>query len=107
MTYEQFWEDDPRLVIGYRKAYDIKRRQMNEQLWLQGIYVAKALASTVGNMFSKGNKHEYPSEPLPITRSEAEERAERERKAKFERIKAGFTAKALTVNARMGAKDND
>ena len=107
MTYEQFWECDPNLTVGYRKVRDIQRRQMNEQLWLQGIYVAEALASTVGNMFTKGNKHKYPEEPLPITRDEVEERKERERLAKIERIKAGFTAKALTMNAKMGAKAND
>jgi hypothetical protein len=35
---------------------------------------------------------------------EIEERRERERKAKMEKIKAAFTAKALAVNAQMEAK---
>lgn len=76
---------------------------MNEELWLNGIYTAEALASTVGNMFSK-QKYKYPSEPKPITMGEIEERKERERKAKMEKIKAAFTAKALAVNAQMEAK---
>lgn len=102
MTYEQFWEEDVRLVVPYRKADQIRRKRMNEELWLQGIYVAEALSATVGNMFSKGNKHQYPSEPIPISASEQEERREREQKAKMERIKAAFTARALGVNAKMG-----
>lgn len=102
MTYEQFWLDDPRLVIFYRRADEIKRRRMNEELWLAGIYTAEALSSTVGNMFSKGQKHQYPSEPKPITKDEVEERRLREQKAREERIKAKFTARALTINANKG-----
>lgn len=102
MTPEQFWEGSPELTIGFRKADLIRRRRMNEELWLQGIYVAEALNATVGNMFSKGNKNKYPSEPMPITEDEQRERHEREQRAKMDRIKAAFTAKALNMNAKIG-----
>lgn len=107
MTYEQFWLGEPEIAKAYREADQIRRRRMNEQLWLEGIYMAEALSATVGNMFSKGQKHQYPQEPLPITAAEQEERRERERQAKMERIKAKFVAKALAVNARMGGKPDD
>lgn len=107
MSYEQFWEGDPAMVRPYRRADAIRRRRMNEELWLAGVYTAEALASTVGNMFSKTNKHKYPAEPFAITEDEIKERQERERKAKIEKIKAAFTARALSVNTRMGAKNND
>jgi hypothetical protein len=103
MTYDQFWVDDPAICIAYRKADQIRKRRMNEELWLNGIYTAEALASTVGNMFSK-TKYKYPAEPKPITQDEIEERKARERKEKMEKIKAAFTAKALAVNAQMEAK---
>lgn len=103
MTYEQFWYDPPELVIAFRRADEIKKRRVNEELWLAGIYTAEALASTVGNMFSKGSKYQYPSEPKPITINEAKERQEREQKAKMEQIKARFTARALSLNADKGA----
>jgi hypothetical protein len=103
MTADQFWLDDPALCRAYRKADEIRKRRMNEELWLNGIYMAEALASTVGNMFSK-QKYKYPSEPKPITMSEIEERRERERKSKMEKIKTAFTARALAVNAQMEAK---
>lgn len=103
MTYEQFWCNPPELAIAFRRADEIKKRRVNEELWLAGIYTAEALASTVGNMFSKGNKHQYPSEPKPITVSEAKERQEREQRAKMEQIKARFTARALSLNANKGA----
>ena len=99
MSYEQFWCYDPSLVKAYRRADEIKKRRMNEELWLCGIYTGEALASTVGNMFSKGAKHQYPSEPKPITISEVKERKERERKRKQEEMKAKFMARALSVNA--------
>lgn len=103
MTYELFWVEDPALVKAYRRAEEIRKRRMNEELWLNGIYTAEALASTVGNMFSK-TKYKYPAEPKPITMDEIQERRERERRAKMEKIKAAFTAKALAVNAHMEAK---
>lgn len=104
MSYELFWEGEPSLASAYRKADEIRRRRINEELWLNGIYTAEALASTVGNMFSKGNKHKYPAEPKPITRDEIQERRERAEKAKMEKIKAAFTARALSLNAQMEAK---
>lgn len=103
MSYEQFWFDEPSIVAAYRKADEIRRRRMNEELWLSGIYTSEALASTVGNMFSK-EKYHYPSEPKPITRAEVEERQAREEKARMERIKARFTARALTLNVQKGAE---
>lgn len=104
MSYEQFWDDDPALVKAYRRADEIRRKRMNEELWLAGIYMADALTATVGNMFTKGQKYQYPAEPKPITRDEIEERKEREQRQRMERIKAVFTAKALAVNAKVGVE---
>lgn len=102
MTAEQYWDESPGLVKAYKQADEIRRRRMNEELWLQGIYVAEALNATVGNMFTKGNRNKYPSEPIPLTEDEQRERQEREQKAKMDRIKAAFTAKALNMNAKIG-----
>ena len=106
MSYEQFWNEDPWLAKAYRKADEIRRRRINEELWLSGMYTADALASTVGNMFSK-KKYRYPSEPRPITMMEIEERKERERRVKAEKIKAAFTARALSVNMKLGGNQHE
>lgn len=106
MTYEQFWIDEPELAIAYRKADEIRKKRVNEELWLSGIYMSEALASTVGNMFSK-KKYQYPSEPKPITLSDMEERKRREEKARMEKMKAKFTARALDINAHKGGVEND
>ena len=107
MSYELFWEGEPSLAVAYRHADEMNRRRQNQQLWLNGRYMVEALSATVGNMFSKGSKYEYPSEPLPITAAEVEERKERAQKARMERIKASFTARALSVNAKMGRDKDD
>ena len=104
MTYEQFWDGEVELAPAYRRADEIRRKRKNEELWLQGVYVAHALSATVGNMFSKGTKNEYPTEPIPITAAEQQERKEREQKARMERIKAAFVAKALRMNAKIGGE---
>ena len=101
MSYELFWEGEAGLAVHYRRADEINRRRINQELWLSGLYVREALASTVGNMFSKTTKHEYPSEPLAITVAEQQERQERMQKAKMEAIKARFTARALSVNTKL------
>lgn len=103
MSYDEFWFCEPSRVIAYRRADEIKKRRMNEQLWLNGIYMSEALASTVGSMFSK-QKYYYPSEPKPITMDEIKARQEREQKAKMDQIKARFTARALNINARKGVE---
>ena len=107
MTWTQFWIDEPELAIAYRRAEAIRKRRKNEELWLQGVYVAEALNATVGNMFSKGHKNQYPTEPFPLTADEQKERREREEKAKMERMKAAFIAKSLQMNTKLGGKPND
>lgn len=107
MTWTQFWIDEPELAIAYRKADAIKKRRKNEELWLEGIYMAEAISATVGNMLDGGQKHLYPSEPIPLTEDERQERREREEKARMERMKAAFIAKSLKVNSKLGGKPND
>ena len=107
MTWTQFWEDEPELTIAYRKSDMIRKRQKNEELWLEGMYVAEALSATVGNMFAKGQKHQYPTEPFPITVEEQQERREREEKARMERMKAAFIARSLHLNTKIGGKPDD
>ena len=55
--------------------------------------------------YTKEDIFERLQKKIPdITMDEIEERKERERKAKMEKIKAAFTARALAVNAQMEAK---
>ena len=81
MTYEQYWQGDPRMVTAYRDAYILKRRMRNEDMWLNGMYTMKSLESVIGTAFGK-QKVKYVSEPFnifPKTKLEEEQEKARER----------------------------
>ena len=82
MTYEQYWYGDPLMVRAFIKAHKIRQQKMNEEAWLQGAYVLRALDVVVGNAFrKKGQKpSEYPKEPIAFAEEELETEEERERK---------------------------
>lgn len=97
MTYRQFWHEDCRLVIAYRKAYKIRQEEANRNAWLQGLYVFKALNSTpivVQGFAKSGTKVDpYPSVPIdfsPVKPKTAQERIDEDAKARSERIKNGM-----------------
>lgn len=106
MTYEQFWYERADMAKAYRQAHELRTRQRNQELWLQGMYFAHALNCTVGNMFSKksAKKISYPDEPFPISEQEIRERKEQQAKQKMERMKANFMAKAMSINANIGVR---
>ena len=76
MTYEQFWFEDPWMTRAYAQAYLLKRRSMNEQLWLQGIYTVHALQTVIGTAFGK-KQIKYLEKPLDVfEKTEAEKQQE-------------------------------
>ena len=76
MTYDQYWKDDPILLLSYIKAEEIKQSKRNNELWLQGLYVQIAIGNLVPvlNPFSKEHKpRKYLDRPIPITEKERQE----------------------------------
>lgn len=97
MSYDEFWDGDVEAVKAYRKAYELKERRKNQELWLQGMYFYEALcdASPLFRFSMKKGTikpEPYVKEPYPITESEVKEREEREARLKEERLKAAFAA---------------
>lgn len=82
MTYDQFWNDDPTLVMYYRQADEMRIERKNQELWLQGLYIYEALcdvAPIMHAMAKKGTKaRPYAEQPYPIT--EKQRRREQEEK---------------------------
>ena len=79
MSYEQYWEQSPRLAIAYRKAYRLKHETENEQAWLQGLYFYDAVAVCLANAFGgksakKQNYLERPIDIFPLTEEEKKQR---------------------------------
>lgn len=87
MTYDEFWFGDPWMARAYAQYYLLKRRQMNEELWLEGIYVANAFQTVLGNAFGK-QKLKYLEKPLDLfekteAEKEQEVRSERQKLINF------------------------
>lgn len=80
MTYEQYWYGDPLMARAFYKADKLRQERMNDEAWLNGAYILRALQATVGNLFLKqGSKpYEYPRKPIEISEETEEEKALRE-----------------------------
>jgi hypothetical protein len=106
MTYDEFWNQDVRLVEVYRRAAELRDKRRNQELWLQGMYIYEALcdASPLFRFSTKKGSikpEPYVKEPYPITASEVKEREERAARAKEERLKAEFAAFAEQIRNKM------
>ena len=106
MTYDEFWNQDVKLVDVYRKAMELRDKRRNQELWLQGMYIYEALcdASPLFRFSMKKGvvkPEPYAKEPYPITAAEVREREERDARAKEERLKAEFAAFAERMRKQM------
>ena len=97
MSYEQYWEQSPYLVVAYRKAYRLRRETENEQAWLQGLYVFDAFAVVMANVFDKrgSKRQEYLERPIdiyPLTERE-KKRRQAEENAKMQKAMEAMARK--------------
>ena len=89
MTYDEFWYKDPRRVIAYRDAYEIKRRMLEAQLHKQGLYNYHALCDVAPSFALKPQQPTpYLDEPFPVSEKEKKERDELKRIEHFFNMKA-------------------
>lgn len=89
MSYDQFWYEDCWVANAYLKAYKIRKDQLNEQLWLQGVYIYEALCdvSPVLHAFSKKGTRPIPFTKKPYSFDKKEEKYT-EKENEKERAKA-------------------
>lgn len=55
MTTEEFWNGEPRVLQSYIKKHELELDEMNEQAWLSGFYVFKAINVVLSNCLSNKN----------------------------------------------------
>lgn len=81
MTYEQYWDGDPYLVVAYRRLNDLRIEQRNQEMWVLGGYIFNAVDVAVyNNLRTKGKPRTYIDKPIRLTEmDEIEKEAERER----------------------------
>ena len=65
MTYEQFWYGSPGMVKAFKEAHRVRNDQLNQQMWLQGLYFYNAVASALARAFGDRNA-KYVSKPLEL-----------------------------------------
>lgn len=58
VSYQEFWELTPSALLLISKAYDQHTQLQLDLLWLQGLYIQYAFAST------QSNKVKYPTQPF-------------------------------------------
>ena len=92
MSYAEYWEGDPKLAQYYRKAYRIKQEEINNNAWLQGVYIYDAVSTALHNALrgfgkSKPQAKDYAKKPYELYKKVKTE-AEKAREVEIEQEKA-------------------
>ena len=61
MSYAEYWEGDPKLAQYYREAYQIKQDEINNNAWLQGMYIYDAVSTALHNALRGMGKQKPPA----------------------------------------------
>ena len=112
MTLREYWEGDASLPRYYRKAYQIKQDEFNNQAWLQGVYIYDAISTALHNALrdpKKGRAREYAKQPYHFRQKEKTEQ-EKSKEVEAEQAKAAAWMEAFvrlnnkSQSHRAGAK---
>ena len=83
MTLEQYWDGDPYDAVYFRKLNRITIDKLNEQLWLQGMYIYDAICRIAPALqpMSNAQPEPYPDKPYQMANPNpsAEEKQEEEK----------------------------
>lgn len=91
MTYDEYWKESPYRAKFYREAHELKVKQNDEQMWVQGMYIYEALCevSPILHAFSKSGTKPLPYAQKPYLhniKTEIEKDKEKEEAEKKQRI---------------------
>ena len=92
MSYAEYWEGDPKLTQYYRKAYQIKQEEINNNAWLQGMYIYDAVSTALHNALREFGKNkppakDYAKQPYEF-RNKVKTEAEKAKEVEIEQEKA-------------------
>ena len=89
MSYDEFWKESPYRAKFYREAHELKLKQKDELMWVQGMYIYEALCevSPVLHAFSKKGTKPLPYSEKPylskidkkVTKQEKQQQIKNER----------------------------
>lgn len=92
MSYAEYWEGDPKLTQYYRKAYQIKQDEFNNNAWLQGMYIYDAVSTALYNALrgmgkTKPPAKDYAKQPYELNKKTKTEQ-EKAKEVEIEQEKA-------------------
>ena len=92
MSYAEYWVGDPMLTQYYRKAYHIKREEINNNAWLQGLYIYDAVSTALHNALrgmgeNKSPAKDYANQPYDLYKKNKTEQ-EKAKEVEIEQEKA-------------------
>ena len=111
MSADEYWNGDADLVIYYRQAEELKNEKLNQELWLQGMYIYEAIAdiSPILHAFAKkGTKPKpYPSQPYSLTTKQQEKEQLRKDKAVYAKGKQRLEALMTGLNKKFAPPEEN
>ena len=89
MSSAEYWEGDSSLARYYRKAYKMKQEEVNNNAWLQGLYIYDAISTALYNALRGKNSQarEYARQPYNFENKEKSE-IEKAKEVEIEQQKA-------------------
>lgn len=87
--YDEYWHGDPERLPFYREAETLRRRRENEMMWLQGLYVYRAIGAFAPVLVSfpaKNAKVGKYGDVIPLTEEERKEQELAQARAEYLRM---------------------
>jgi hypothetical protein len=105
MTPEQYWYDNPRLLLNYENSFRMECDRKRQEAWLVGAYVKVALSSTilVAGLADKGTEKKmpkYPDCPMPTNDEGEVEMTEKQKELEREKLSRYLHKLAKIVNKK-------
>lgn len=102
MTPDEFWDGENELPKYYREAKKIRDEEANHHAWLQGLYIYDAIGRLAPALkaFSKRKPEKYMAEPYPLTKDDADAKAERDAKTTSDKMFAYMQSKMTAINKK-------
>lgn len=98
VSEEKFWDSTPEELKPYLKAYELKQKSKDGDMWQMGIYVMNAVQTAVQNsLFGRKSKAKYLKEPLS-NKVEEKKKTLTEQDKKNERDKLLMTLQLMQAN---------
>lgn len=97
MTWEQFWHGDYDIYAIFRDAENYRKEQRNYDMWLQGLYINRAVSVSLSQAFSKSKNGALKYLDYPIAITAREKQAEKQRN--IERTRRWFMSEGKDGNS--------